>query len=241
MDCAVVANRDEDTFLNFPHGISFRPAQRGPATRLVSFLFLALRLIASHNSIAQESAFHPQPSSSIWAGDGQPGFRKGAQELDLSLGAGFGMAVITSIRTHDWALGSLQYGWICSQPVALDHWWRGNWELLGQIFGGEQFYPSRAYFVGGGPLIRYDFAPSRRVVPFVDFGGGVSATDIRDGDLSTTFEFNLQAGAGAHFFLRDNVALTFQYRFIHMSNAGIKFPNLGLNNSTFLLGVTWFF
>jgi lipid A 3-O-deacylase len=151
------------------------------------------------------------------------------------------MTVITSIRAHDWVIGSLQYGWIFSDVVGETHWWRGNWELLAQLFGGEQTYPSSAYFIGCGPLIRYDFAAGRRFVPFLDFGGGAAATDIRDGDLSTTFEFNLQAGAGAHLFVRDNLALTFQYRFMHLSNAGIKFPNLGVNNSTFLLGVSWFF
>jgi len=64
---------------------------------------------------------------------------------------------------------------------------------------------------------------------------------IRNGDLGTTFEFNLQAGAGTHFFVQKDLALTFQYRFIHLSNAGMEFPNLGVNTSTFLLGFSWFF
>jgi len=90
-------------------------------------------------------------------------------------------------------------------------------------------------------LFRYNFAVGHRLVPFVDLGGGVAATDIRNGDLSTTFEFNLQGGLGAHWFVRDNMALTLQYRFIHLSNAGIKYPNLGANTSTFLAGMTWWF
>ena len=151
------------------------------------------------------------------------------------------MTVITSRGTHDWALSTLEYGWIFTDVVGEGHWYRGNWELLAQVFGGAQFYPDTAYVVGAGPLIRYNFAAGHRLVPFIDLGGGVAATDIRNGDLSTTFEFNLQGGLGAHWFVRDNVALTFQYRFIHLSNAGIKFPNLGANTSTFLAGVTWFF
>jgi hypothetical protein len=75
----------------------------------------------------------------------------------------------------------------------------------------------------------------------VDLGAGVTATDIRSGDISTTFEFNLQAGAGAHYFVAKNLALTAQARFIHFSNAGIKFPNLGVNTITGLIGVSWFF
>ena len=90
-------------------------------------------------------------------------------------------------------------------------------------------------------MLRYDFATRSKWVPFVDFGAGATATGIRNGDLSTIFEFNLQAGLGTHFFLRNDLALTFQYRFIHLSNAGIEFPNVGVNTSNFLLGLSWFF
>lgn len=69
---------------------------------------------------------------------------------------------------------------------------------------------------------------------------GATATDIRQPDLSTTFEFNLQGGGGLHYFLRNDLALTFQWRFIHLFNAGIKFPNTGVNNSTFLPGFPGF-
>ena len=151
------------------------------------------------------------------------------------------MKVITSRRTHDLALAKLEYGWIFSDLKAPDHWYRGNWELVGQLFAGAQFYPDTAYVVGGGPLIRYDFATGHRWVPYIDFGGGVGATDIRNGDLSTTFECNLQSGVGAHVFLRPDVAFTFEYRFLHMSNAGLKFPNLGSNTSLFMAGLSWFF
>jgi len=42
-------------------------------------------------------------------------------------------------------------------------------------------------------------------------------------------------------FVKDNVAFTLEYRFIHLSNAGMDVPNQGVNDSTGLLGVTWFF
>jgi len=189
---------------------------------------------------AQER-FQPGGTNSIWVGEPGEGFNRWTEEFGVGIGAGFGMTVITSRGTHDWVLGDLEYGWVFSDVVGAGHWYRGNWQILLQMFGGSQFYPDTAYFVGGGPLIRYNFAAGHRLVPFVDFGGGVAATDIRNGDLSTTFEFNLQAGAGTHWFVRDNMALTLQYRFIHLSNAGIEYPNLGVNTSTLLAGVTWWF
>jgi hypothetical protein len=90
-------------------------------------------------------------------------------------------------------------------------------------------------------MLRYNFVTGSRFVPFFGLGAGVSATDIRNGDLSTTFEFNIQAGPGVRFFLGDHAAVTFQYRFIHLSNAGMDIPNQGVNSSTFLLGMTWVF
>ena len=131
-------------------------------------------------------------------------------------------------------------GAICG-CAALTPWiLRGNWELLADLFGGYQFHPEGVYFAGLSPHLRYNFATRTRFVPFVDVGAGATATDIREPDLSTTFEFNLQGGGGTHYFLRDDLALTFQWRFIHLSNAGIKYTNLGVNNSTFLLGLSWF-
>jgi opacity protein-like surface antigen len=60
-------------------------------------------------------------------------------------------------------------------------------------------------------------------------------------DLSGTFEFNLQAGAGVQWVVKDNVALSQEARYVHWSCAGISNPNLGLNGVTGLLGVTFFF
>ena len=60
-------------------------------------------------------------------------------------------------------------------------------------------------------------------------------------DLSTTFEFNLQAGVGSHYFVCDNLSVMLQARLIHLSNASIKLPNLGVNNVTLLFGLSWWF
>jgi opacity protein-like surface antigen len=199
----------------------------------------ALVVTSSANTLAQEMKSDMTLGEPLRYEEG--GFHRGVTELNASAGAGFGMAVITSSRTHDWWLAAVQYGWIFTDVVGSNHWFRGNWELVGQVFGGQQFYPSTSYIVGAGPLLRYNFAASRRCIPFIDAGAGAAATDIRDGDLSTTWEFNVQGGAGARYFLRENLAVTLQYRFIHISNAGFKYPNLGVNNSTFLAGISWFF
>jgi len=181
------------------------------------------------------------PSFSPWKGTIGDGFRRNIFETDASLGAGFGMKVLESSQAHDLALARVNFGWIFTDVVADQHWYRGNWELLAEVFAGAQYRPDIDYVVGIGPVLRYNFATGSRWVPFIDGSTGVSATSIRAGDLSTTFEFNLQAGAGTHYFFRENLAATLQYRFLHLSNANLKTPNRGVNDSVIYIGLSWFY
>lgn len=166
---------------------------------------------------------------------------KGAMEAGICLGLGIGMKIFGSSQGHDWGIGTLRFGYVLTDLLAEERWYQGHFELLGEVFGGKQFLPNPGYMVGFAPLLRYDFVPGGRWVPFIDLGAGVTGTNIRDGDLSKTFEFNLQLGLGTHYFLSDNLALTMEYRYIHLSDGGISSPNRGVNTSSFLFGVTWFF
>ena len=69
----------------------------------------------------------------------------------------------------------------------------------------------------------------------------MTATSISAPDLSNTFEFNLQATVGAHWFFHDDLALTLEARYLHMSCAGISDPNRGLNAVAGLVGISFFF
>jgi opacity protein-like surface antigen len=181
------------------------------------------------------------PHVSPWKGAVGDGFRKGAFEVGGAIGTGLGMQVLQSAEAHDFALSKIHFGWMFTDVLGGDRWYRGNLELMGELFAGAQYRPDIDYLVGALPVLRYNLATRSRWVPFVDGGAGISATSIRGTDLSTTFEYNLQGGGGSHYFVSDNVAVTLQYRWLHLSNAGIKFPNLGLNTSTIYLGVSWFF
>ncbi len=122
-----------------------------------------------------------------------------------------------------------------------DHWYRGNLEFRLELFTGAQFFPRSEWLVGLTPHLRYNFATGTRWIPFLDGGAGVTATGIGPPDLSGTFEFNLQAGGGLQWFLKENVALSLETRYVHWSCAGISKPNLGLNGVIGLLGITLFF
>jgi hypothetical protein len=180
-------------------------------------------------------------NSSIWQNGIGEGFKAGIQSAGIEAGAGYGLKILGSRQHHDLALTSLYYGYMLSPVEGEGHWYKGNWEFRGELISGAQFSPTRDWLVGVTPHLRYNFATGTRWVPFVDLGAGVSATSIGPPDLAHYFEFNLQAATGVRWFIRDNVALSIELRYLHMSCAGINRPNLGLNNGNLMAGVTWFF
>ncbi len=180
-------------------------------------------------------------TESIWVDGIGSGFRKGLYQAGGALGAGFGTKTMGSKESHDLASASVNVGWVFTPLLFPDKWYRGNLELLVEVFGGWQFNPDSRYFAGLAPFIRYNFATRSRWMPFVEFGAGVSATNIDGCDLTGTFQFNLQIGGGLNYFINKKTALTLQYHWLHFSNAGIREPNHGTNTQMFRLGVNWFF
>ena len=180
-------------------------------------------------------------NTNIWQNGVGNGFRSGVESVVFALGAGDGVQIFGGKQSHDLALISLSYGKMVGPVEGENHWYRGNWELLGELFSGAQFSPSTESLVGITPHLRYNFATGSRWIPYADIGAGVSATSIGRPDLSGTFEFNLQAATGVRWFIRDNLALGLEVRYLHMSCAGIHPPNLGLNTVNGMLSVTWFF
>ena len=97
------------------------------------------------------------------------------------------------------------------------------------------------FLLGWSPLMaQYKFLnPKRRWAPNILLGAGASMTnwkDIADRELGTEFQFLLNLGVGLEYF-KENGTYSINYRLLHVSNAGIKFPNIGLNAHVFSLGI----
>ena len=183
----------------------------------------------------------PPSNPNLWPNGVGNGFQAGAQSISIGAGAGYGMKIFGGRDSHDLALSSLSYGYMLGPVKGQGDWYQGNWEFRGEVISGGQFSPSAEWLVGLTPHLRYNFATGTRWVPYLDAGAGVTATSIGPPDLSHTFEFNLQAAAGVRWFIRDNVALSIEARYLHMSCAGLSKPNLGLNNINGMVGISWFF
>jgi lipid A 3-O-deacylase len=165
----------------------------------------------------------------IWQGNVGDGFQSSAQTFAVETAVALGVQAFGGRQVHDFALLSFSYGHMLGDVVGEGHWYRGNWEARAELFSGGQFSPQADPVVGLTPHLRYDFATGSRWVPFADLGAGVTASGVGPPDQSGTFEFNLQANIGTHFFVRDNLALTCELGYLHFSCGGIHDPNLGVN------------
>jgi hypothetical protein len=168
---------------------------------------------ASDDSKGQSGITLGAPKTTLWESGVGEGFQSSTRSLALEAGASQGLAILGSVEKHDLALMSLSYGHMLGHTKGVDRFYRGNWELRAELFGGVQFSPKGEWELGLAPHLRYNFATGTRIIPFIDAGAGVTATSIGPPDLSNTFEFNLQGTVGTHWFIRDDLALTIDARY----------------------------
>lgn len=180
-------------------------------------------------------------ASAFSAEEAPAGGREQRWDIGAAVGVGLGHSILGSSSGHDFALSKFHMGRPLTEVVGTNHWYRGAVEFLGEVTVGAQFNPRTAYLVAFTPVVRYELATGTRLTPFVDAGAGIGATDIGSPDLSSTFQFNLQAGWGLRWRWSRRTAVTLQYRFLHVSNAGLRRPNLGVNSSVLYVGISRFF
>ena len=115
-----------------------------------------------------------------------------------------------------------------------------RFEILDEGMLGNAVHPG-GYLLGNSLLLRFDGKAYKRVVPFLDIGAGILRTvlDTRAPELNGHLEFFPQAGLGIQYFFRPQRALVFEYRYVHMSNAGITPPNPGFNANMLTIGFRW--
>ncbi|MBF8298118.1 MAG: exported protein of unknown function [candidate division NC10 bacterium] len=119
---------------------------------------------------------------------------------------------------------------------------RGSLEVIFEPTFMITTSPSTTFGEGASFLLRYNFVTGTRWVPFLDLGMGILHWNLRlPTILETRFNFTLQTGPGLHYFVTDHLAITGQVRLHHISNADTEKPNIGVNSSVYLLGVSYFF
>jgi lipid A 3-O-deacylase len=99
-------------------------------------------------------------------------------------------------------------------------------------------------------LLRWDLSGSRRIMPFVQGGGGVIWTNHKfppvgplpaPGHQGTSvWNFTPQFGVGFQYFLKPRRSITFNANAMHISNASLGDANPGVNATVqFQIGYSW--
>jgi lipid A 3-O-deacylase len=164
-------------------------------------------------------------------------FEVGTAEWMVTGGPAFGFRIFHSAPGHRYALQTLSWGWMMSQP-------RGSGALRGRfewafeavpIYG--QYAPQRTYGFGLTPLVwRWNFEPRGRLAPYGELAGGALWTKDAVPERTTTSNFTAHLGAGLRIFLRPHDALVISYRLHHISNGNRLERNPGVNAHVVQLG-----
>jgi hypothetical protein len=113
-----------------------------------------------------------------------------------------------------------------------------RFEVLGEgILGGSTHPGGR--LLGGTLLFRFDGKSFGKTIPFLDFGSGPLNTTINENasELGGHVQFLSQGGVGIQRPLAPGLRYVVEYRYFHMSNAGLTQPNHGFNGSMLSIGI----
>jgi hypothetical protein len=170
-------------------------------------------------------------------------FGRGKQSVGLATGYGRGHELSGSerdaldVRTLPifprWSIG-------LTNVVGDDAWYRGALDFAVEgVFQVNQ-EPVEGAAAGGALALRWSFLPCARVVPYFSAAAGALYLDY---DLRTQhdgFNFVVYGDVGVQVLMTDRVAISGGYRLQHISNAGTRHPNLGVDTSFALIGATYF-
>lgn len=169
--------------------------------------------------------------------------RAGTKELSL---AG-GFSISHNIQDARESLESVKgyhliphLGFVLTDEVG-SGWARGNFELLLEPTLVRLDARKSATVGGLAALGRWVFARGGPVRPYLEGGVGVVGGRTELHQTTCDVNFVLGGGPGVLLFMSERAALTIGYRFQHISNGGKCTPNLGVNSSVVIVGVSYFF
>jgi len=108
-------------------------------------------------------------------------------------------------------------------------------EMYGSIIHGHN-HPLDGEFAFSPLILNYRYDTGGSFVPFIEGGEGIVLTTLDELNIGGPFEFSSQGGGGIQWFFSPQYALTIDARYRHISNAGIKDQNSGLN--TLFIGIS---
>lgn len=118
---------------------------------------------------------------------------------------------------------------------------KGYTEFILEPFFNQVISPDSDYEAGFSIMLKYAYPLFDKVHLYGIGGGGLVYMGEETAEQSTQYNFLPQLGAGISFFVNENCSVSIEYRYRHLSNAGIKEPNRGINTDMFLTGMSWYY
>jgi len=103
------------------------------------------------------------------------------------------------------------------------------------------FNPETDFEFGLGLGLQYEYPIMEKLSAYVLASGGPHYISVVTDDQANRFIFSDMAGAGIYYRLTDRSAINVGYRFRHLSNAEIEYPNSGLDSHFGVIGYSIFF
>ncbi len=176
-----------------------------------------------------------EPSAEETTAETASPYAKGTKEFEDVVGTFFYFQTILKAGPAiDFAVDSIRLGLMLNNPHG-SNLLAGNFEALGEVFGAGVFDGLSGVLAGSTLIFRYNFIqPRTRFVPYLQGGGGFVYTSFSGHEsrdlVSLPVEFNLQAGGGVRYRLDRHWSLLLEAGYRHISNAGLKNPNFGINS-----------
>jgi len=169
----------------------------------------------------------------LQAADEGPLSQKGTKQFGINMGYGYSFCTNRDIRFVD---AYPYFGYVFTDPVGKG-WYRGTGEgivegAFSYIYKGQKSYKAGINLIGRYNLL----AHSENWRPYVQMGVGFIGTNLSMDGFSSNFNFMPNIASGIQYFWDPCNAINFEWRYEHLSNGGIKMPNVGVNISTLLIG-----
>ena len=188
-----------------------------------------------------------------WAGafDGEEILKKGTIEWGFMTGYGLTNGVGPARAGVDFFTILPRVGYVFTKIHGKPPW-QGSLEGVVEAvpvllaFESTPAFGSQTIYGGGlTALLRYDLRTGTRLLPFLEGGAGLLLSTPQSRDPSSQFRasqfnFTLQIGVGLRYVLSQRAALSVEYRFHHISDAGLTESNPGFNADFILLGFSLF-
>jgi hypothetical protein len=159
--------------------------------------------------------------------------RTGLRELDVSVGYAGNLKIPPDPSRSNVRFVTVtpRYGWFETN----------RWEIMVELPLIISTRPDVRTGIGLSSLARRYFSRQRKFAPFFEIGGGILLTEIRVKEIGGSFQFTPQAGFGFRSHLGKHSDFTLGVRFHHISNAGIRKPNVGINSVLVMVGFSKLF